>query len=336
MPGILSFALSQLKDLALASPPADIGKRTYVITGANTGLGYECAKHLIKYGAGRVILAVRSSSKGEAALAELRKETDQPNAGEVWQVDQESFASVEAFASRLQTLDRLDGLIANAGVARLDYGVAEGLEVSLVVNVLSTFLLALRALPKLRETATKAGTKSNLTIVASETGLMPMVKDRLDGLSSSTNIFEALSDPATMADRYPLTKQLDILSTRALAQLFPVSENGVTINVVNPGFCRSELSRDSKGLMRLQIKVMKSVLARTTEQGSRTLLHAALAGPETHGKYLSACAISDDDIPSWLAGEVGAKKERRVWEDLLKELEVKGHAVDLASLGARL
>ncbi len=73
MPGFLGFVGEQYTHLPLATPPANIQNGTYVVTGANTGLGYECAKHLIRFGAGRVIIACRSLDRGNAALAKIRR-----------------------------------------------------------------------------------------------------------------------------------------------------------------------------------------------------------------------------------------------------------------------
>ncbi|KAI8297561.1 hypothetical protein K4K61_012730 [Colletotrichum sp. SAR11_59] len=102
----------------LPLPPASsIAGGIYIVTGSNTGLGYHCAQHLILLHAARVILAVRSPSKGAAALASIRAHTGQPDAGEVWELDLASLASVEAFCTRLGDLDRLDGVVANASVA---------------------------------------------------------------------------------------------------------------------------------------------------------------------------------------------------------------------------
>ncbi|KAH8901080.1 putative short-chain dehydrogenase [Thozetella sp. PMI_491] len=331
MLGFLSFVASQWKRLPVTQPPADVKDRTYVITGANTGLGYECAKHLINFGTGRVILAVRTVSKGEAALNQIRKDTGRTGAGEVWQLDLESFDSVEQFAKRLETLDRLDVLVENAGIARIRYFEIEGVESTLMINVLSTILLALRALPKLRETAVKFGTKSNLAIVASNTALYPDVAGMFDGVHG--NLFETLSRPETMDEhRYPFSKQLAILATRNLASLLPLSDNKVIINVVNPGFCKSELAREANGVQRVMMNIMKLLLARTTEQGSRTLLNAAFSGPDSHGCYMSSCKPRDDMIPEWLMGKTGAEKQQRVWGDLLAELQAKGHPVNTLEL----
>jgi retinol dehydrogenase-12 len=85
---------------------------------------------------------------------------------------------------------------------------------------------------------------------------------------------------------------------------------------VNPGLCHSGLARDA-GSFRLTI--MKALLARSTEAGSRTLVHAAVAGLESHGKYMSNCMVTD---PSpFVRSEEGSVTQKRVWKELSAKLE---------------
>ena len=81
-------------------------------------MGYEGAKHLAKSNVGKLILAVRdTANKGEAAARKIKEEL--PNwTGEieVWKLDMASLASVKEFGKRMDTLERLDILIASAGV----------------------------------------------------------------------------------------------------------------------------------------------------------------------------------------------------------------------------
>lgn len=91
--------------------------------------------------------------------------------------------------------------------------------------------------------------------------------------------------------RYPLTKLLEIYAVRQLSSLLPVSETGVVINLVNPGLCVTELVRNVSWKVRLRIIIMRMLVGRTAEVGSRTLLHGAVAGMGSHGKYLSCCQI---------------------------------------------
>ncbi|PCG95217.1 Short-chain dehydrogenase/reductase SDR [Penicillium occitanis (nom. inval.)] len=156
MPSFIDFARNQYTHLPIPEPPANIKDATYIVTGANTGLGYECAKHLFHMGAKRIILAVRTPSKGEAALATIRSETGRKDVGEVWELDLTSLDSVEAFAQRVNKLDRLDAIIENAGVVMTKFQLVEGIETSVLVNVVSTMLLAFRVLPKLQESFTSS------------------------------------------------------------------------------------------------------------------------------------------------------------------------------------
>lgn len=207
MPGFPDFIRTQFQALPLVPTPTAVAAGTYVVTGANTGLGYECAKHLIALDATRVILAVRSRAKGDAALANIRESTGRPKAGEVWELDLASLASVEAFATRLAKLDRLDALIENAGVGLATFSTIQGaavdgggLETSLAINVVATMLLAVRAVPILQTSAKRFGIVPHLVIVTSGTGLFPVLNGVLDGVEG--NIFEALSrEEAGMTDR---------------------------------------------------------------------------------------------------------------------------------------
>lgn len=191
MPSFLSFVRDQYTHLPIPEPPANIKDATYIVTGANTGLGYECTKHLFRLGAKRIIMAVRTPSKGEAALATIRSETGRKDVGEVWELDLTSLDSVEAFAQRVNKLDRLDAIIENAGLVMTKFELVEGIEHSLLVNVVSTMLLAFRVLPKLEESAGRLGIQTHLVIVSSNTAFQSDMENHLEKLQG--DIFDALS-----------------------------------------------------------------------------------------------------------------------------------------------
>ena len=69
----------------------------------------------------------------------------------------------------------------------------------------------------------------------------------------------------------------------------------------------------------LAVRVFKKILARTTEVGSRTLVHAGVAGPDTHGQYMSDSQIKL--CAPLVTGKEGAEMQRRVWEELAAKLE---------------
>lgn len=165
---------TQKHNLPLLATTETCSGGTYIVTGANTGLGFEAAKHLVALGAAKVILGVRNISAGDAAKIKIEEATGILNVAEVWALDLASYESVKSFAKKVTAeLDRVDALIENAAVA-ISQGIkAEGHTLPVTVNVLSTFLLAVLLLPKLKESAQRFGILPHLTVVSSGVGFDP-------------------------------------------------------------------------------------------------------------------------------------------------------------------
>lgn len=88
-------------------------------------------------------------------------------------------------------------------------------------------------------------------------------------------------------DRYNTSKLLEILVVHHLASLAgskTADSSAVVMNTVNPGFCHSELTRE---FANVAVSVLKALIARTTEEGSRVLVLATAAGKESHGQYFT-------------------------------------------------
>ena len=109
-------------------PSKDLTGKTIIVTGANTGLGKEAARHYVRLNAERVIIACRSLDKGEAAKKDIEASTGRKGAIEVWQLDLSSYESVKQFAARAKSLSRLDSIVENAGISTANYKSLEGNE----------------------------------------------------------------------------------------------------------------------------------------------------------------------------------------------------------------
>ena len=125
--------------------------KTFVVTGANSGIGLEAARVLAGKGA-RLVLAVRRPSAGEEAAEMIRAET--PGADvRTEECDLSDLSSIERCAARItEQIGPVDVLINNAGIMAVPYGTtADGHERQLGTNHLGHFALTGRLLPRLLE-----------------------------------------------------------------------------------------------------------------------------------------------------------------------------------------
>lgn len=178
-------------------PTTDLTGQTLIITGSNTGLGFTAAQHIARLQPTRLILAVRTPSKGEKARQDIINSIPDfdtnKTAIEVWQLDMSSFCSILAFSNRCsRDLDRLDGTSLNAGIQVSKFELMEGYESTVTVNVISTFLLAIALLPNLRELARKHNIEPRVSIVSSETHAWASFPEKTTPQGQS--ILKAMSD----------------------------------------------------------------------------------------------------------------------------------------------
>lgn len=301
--------------VTLPYPKKSFAGQTVIVTGSNTGLGLEAARHFVRLNASKVILAVRTVSKGEAAKANIIASLPKvdPKVIEVWSLDLCSFESVKEFAKQLNRLERLDVVVENAGMETGHWKEVEGNEITITTNVISTELLALLLLPKLRESASKFNMVPRLSIVSSDLHFMCRFEERKE-----ENIFAALNRKedanigeryfpfscplflllaimlVLMKSRYAVSKLLEVFFVRELAKKINESKKPkIIVNCMTPGACKSDFDRESTGLKALVMEVLKFLIARTTEAGSRALFAGAAAGEESHGQYMANCVVAE-------------------------------------------
>jgi NAD(P)-dependent dehydrogenase (short-subunit alcohol dehydrogenase family) len=312
----MGFLYSQLF-ITPPFPKGNFSGKTVIVTGSNVGLGKEAARHYARLGASRLILAVRSVDKGETAKEDIVRTTGIKNI-QVWKLDMSDYGSIKAFAERAEAeLDRIDIFIANAGVVRAEYHQVNGYEECIAVNAISTTLLMANMMPKMRETAARFNTRPTFTITGSATYDHTTFPQRS---APDGQILAALSDKETCEkywpQQYPVSKLLQLLIVRTIADQHPASEFPVTVNIVNPGLCWSEFAREATSWGFWLFRVL---VARSTEVGSRTLVHAGAGGVETHGKYLSDCMIEEPTAA--VTDAAGKEGQDRISSEIFKAIE---------------
>ena len=153
----------------------DLTGKTMIVTGSNSGLGYECALALAGKGA-HVVVACRSQEKGTEALSRIRSVHRDAHL-ELASLDLASLASIRSFAGQFASEhDRLDMLCNNAGVMAIPYReTADGFEMQFGTNHLGPFALTGQLLPVLLKT-------SGSRVVAVSSGVHHYGRMRFDDL----------------------------------------------------------------------------------------------------------------------------------------------------------
>jgi NAD(P)-dependent dehydrogenase (short-subunit alcohol dehydrogenase family) len=234
---LFDFIYRQFIHYPPAPTTASFKGQTIIVTGGSGGLGLATCRSLLEKGAAKVIIACRNVDKGKAAAQGLREITAcSHDAVDVWPLDLGSYASVVEFSERVKSqLERLDVLVANAGMQTMRFQKVEGDEETIVTNVISTALLALLVHPKLQETAFRFNIQTHITFTGSELYEVAKFKERRD---PSGQIFATLADEkkSAMGDRYNVSKLLLLLVLKRMSKISPLESSNVIVNVVAPGY----------------------------------------------------------------------------------------------------
>ena len=269
-----------------------VNDKCAIVTGSNTGLGFESARQLLSLGLSHLVMGVRSLERGNAAATKLHAAN--PSAKiEVWQLDMETYKSVQAFVRKCQdNLPRVDIVILNAGLAPLEFATipSTGHEKTIQVNYLSTVLLTILLLPVLKSKS-KSQNPPRLTLVNSVSSHLCKFPNK-----SNRPILPSFDDTAVTSwkaeERYGVSKLLCQLFIVKLAEY--VNPNDIIINMVDPGLTKGTgLARHATGATAAAAKVFFSVAGRSVDRGAATYVDAALGhGNESHGCFLMNCKIA--------------------------------------------
>ena len=282
-----------------ADVPSQQG-RTMIVTGSNTGIGFEVAKVLAARGA-RVLLACRSKDKAEQAMRRIGAEIAGADLAFL-PLDQADLASVRAAAETAAKEPRVDVLINNAGVMIPPLTrTAQGFELQFGVNHLGTFALTGLLLPKLAESP---GSRVVITSsIAHKRGRIDF--NNLDAAAGYSRMgFYAQSKLANLLFMFELDRRL-----RAAAS--PVSAMAC-----HPGVSASELMRHIPG--GTIFAPLMGMILNTAAQGAWPALQAGTDLAAKGGDYYGSQGIRDMRGPSGPARRepqaIDAAVARRLWD----------------------
>jgi NAD(P)-dependent dehydrogenase (short-subunit alcohol dehydrogenase family) len=256
-----------MKGFTAADVPDQTGK-TIVVTGANTGLGFEAAKTLAGKGA-RVLLGCRSQPKAQAAKDRILASFPKADVVIV-ELDLGSLASIKKAAQQINQEPRLDVLINNAGimVPPLEY-TEDGFESQFGVNHLGPFALTSLLLDKIRAT-------DNARIVSTASVAHRSGKINFDDINAKKSYSAwgryGQSKIANLYFGYELQRRLSV-----------IGDNTISV-VTHPGVADTELPRYIPKPFMLLMPVLKFFF-NSAEQGSWPTLCAATMEGVQGGEY---------------------------------------------------
>ena len=279
--------------VSMSADAGELSGRTFLVTGANTGIGRATAADLARRG-GRVYLACRSEQKGRAAATAIAADTGN-EAVTFLPLDLADLASVHACAEQfLARGEPLHVLINNGGVAGRRGLSASGFELAFGVNHLGHFALTTALLDCLAASA-----PARIVNVSSDAHYQAKGID-----------FEAVRRPTasvTGLPEYSVSKLGNVLFTQELARR--LDGGGITAYALHPGVVASDIWRRVPWPVRPLMKLRMI----TPEEGARTSLYCATS-PEVAGatgRFYDKCREREPSPVATpeLAGELWRRSE---------------------------
>jgi NAD(P)-dependent dehydrogenase (short-subunit alcohol dehydrogenase family) len=271
--------------------------RVCLVTGANTGVGFETARALARLGA-TVVMAGRRPEKLAAAVNEVRREYGNARVEEL-PLNLAATSSIRDAAAQFRASHpRLDVLVNNAGLVLSDRRTTEdGFEMTIGVNHLGHFLLT-----HLLRDSLDAAKNARVVNVASQAHRSAR-RMPFDDLMKERTTYHGWRT-------YAESKLANILFTRELARRWKSS--GIVSNAVHPGVVNTRFvaDGDTKGFLRFAWDLMRPFML-TPRQGAATTVHVAtsIEGAEVTGRYF---VKSRQTEPSAAAKD--DKAAARLWE----------------------
>lgn len=259
--------------------------RVIIITGANSGIGFEAAKKLCEAG-NDVILACRDEVKGKAAVENILKEN--PNALATYlQLDLADMASIRKFVEDFHALGKkLNVLVNNAGLFlkgddRVRQFTKDNFELTMGTNHLGPFLLTHLLLEDLKKTGKETG-DSRIVMVSSSLHDVNERMNRGSSVLDLDNFFLDKEGTYSGQQAYKNSKVAMVMSTYSLAQ--QLEGTGVSVTCMNPGFIpTTDLSRHASSVARFMLRYLMAPMfklakiTRTVDHGSKMIVDLSIS-----------------------------------------------------------
>ncbi len=234
----------------------DLTGKTYLITGANVGAGYEAAKIFLSKGAA-VVMLNRSVSKSEAAIAGLKTELGADIKVRFIPMDLANLSSVRAAAERVNAeVPQIDAFIQNAAIAQVatQQFTKDGFECQLGTNHYGHFLLTSLIFSRLVDS------KARIVVVGSNAYRMGLKRIQFEDLNFDKNY--------SAWNAYAQSKLAQMMFAYELQRRVKATGKNVQVHVCHPGASRTSLIRENASPVMRILAALLSPLAQSAERGS--------------------------------------------------------------------
>jgi NAD(P)-dependent dehydrogenase (short-subunit alcohol dehydrogenase family) len=283
--------------------------RVFVVTGANSGLGFATARELARHGA-TVLVSVRNEEKGRLAIGRITDEI--PGADlQLRALDLADLDSVRSFAAGVPTVH---GLINNAGVMMPPRTLTkQGFELQFGANHLGHFALTGLLLPALR----RAGaTGPDARVVTVSSGLHHGGSIHFDDLDGARSY--------SPTGFYSQSKFANVLFGLELDRRVRAAGEPIRSLLAHPGYAATNLqSSGPTGLMKFGMRISNALIAQSADMGALDQLYAATDPAAESGEFIGPRRMREQrGTPTVVKPDPNATDPdlaRRLW-DLSEEL----------------
>lgn len=252
-------------------------KKTILITGANSGLGFEAAKQLAKQGH-EIILLCRNKEKGEIAVSEIKSYSNNQNI-HLYTANLASQKSIEAVAQQIKKdISKLDVLLNNAGGVFNNFQLSEdGIEMTIANNHFNYFWLTYYLFDLL-----KNGKDARIINVASDSHYSAKKIDIESFYQKKGNYF--------VLSAYEQSKLANVLFTYTLAE--KANPYNITVNALHPGFVYTPIGeKNGNKFFGMVWSAASKLFGLSVEKGARSHIYLASSDEvkDISGKYFHNC-----------------------------------------------
>jgi NAD(P)-dependent dehydrogenase (short-subunit alcohol dehydrogenase family) len=291
---------------------SSLAGKTYLVTGANAGAGFEATRVFLSKGA-KVVMLNRNAEKSTAAIAKLKQEFGDDADVSFVRMDLAVLDSVrEAAADVLENVPRIDALICNAAIAQVakQEMTVDGFESQLGVNHFAHFLLCGLLFERIEASG------GRIVVVGSNAYKMGLKKIQFDDLNFDENY--------TAWSSYAQSKLAQMMFAYELQRRVKAADKNVDVQVCHPGASRTNLLQDTASTFNKIVWSLASrVIAQSAEKGSWPEVMCAteeglgaerLFGPTKRGQTvgpIDECPLDKVALDSDMAAKLWTLSEQK-------------------------